>query len=123
MVLVGIGFNTKMMVAFIVLPTFYLLYWIGAAVPWRRRFADLTIASLVLALVSLSWPLFVDLTPVSQRPYVGSTQDNSMISLSLGWNGFQRLMSRRRGARVEKPPLQRYPQKDFQLLHRRLNLL
>jgi 4-amino-4-deoxy-L-arabinose transferase-like glycosyltransferase len=97
MILVGIGFNTKMMVAFIVLPTFYLLYWLGAAVPWKRRFADLTIASIVLSVVALSWPLAVDFTPASERPFVGSTQDNSMISLSLGWNGFQRLMSRRRG--------------------------
>ena len=95
--LVGVGFNTKLMVAFIVLPTFYLLYWLGAAVPWKCRFADLTIGSMVLAVVALSWPLAVDFTPASQRPFVGSTQDNSMISLSLGWNGFQRLMSRRRG--------------------------
>jgi 4-amino-4-deoxy-L-arabinose transferase-like glycosyltransferase len=95
--LVGVGFNTKMMVAFIVLPTFYLLYWLGAAIPWKRRFADLIIGSVVLAIVALSWPLAVDFTPASQRPFVGSTQDNSMISLSLGWNGFQRLISRRRG--------------------------
>src|SRR5665213_766046 len=95
--LVGIGFNTKMLVAFIVLPTFYLLYWVGAVVPWKRRFADLIIGSLVLAVVALSWPLAVDFTPASERPFVGSTQDNSMISLSLGWNGFQRLLSRRRG--------------------------
>ena len=98
--LVGVGFNTKMMVAFIVLPTFYLLYWLGAAIPWKRRFADLTIGSMVLAIVALSWPLAVDFTPASQRPFVGSTQDNSMISLSLGWNGFQRLLSRRRGGPV-----------------------
>ena len=100
MVLVGIGFNTKMMVAFIVLPTFYLLYWVGAAVPWKRRFADLTIASIVLAMVALSWPLAVDLTPASKRPFVGSTQDNSMLSLTVGWNGFQRLLSRRRGGAI-----------------------
>ncbi len=98
--LVGVGFNTKMMVAFIILPTFYLLYWLGTAVPWKRRFADLIIGSVVLATVALSWPLAVDFTPISQRPFVGSTQDNSMISLSLGWNGFQRLLSRRRGGRM-----------------------
>lgn len=97
MVLVGIGFNVKMMVAFIVLPAFYFLYWVGAALSWRRRFADLTIASIVLAIVALSWPLAVDFTPPAERPFVGSTQDNSMISLSLGWNGFQRVLSRRRG--------------------------
>ena len=92
MVLAGVAFNTKMMAAFVALPAFYLVYAWGASVPWKRRLADLTIASLALAVVSLSWPLAVDLTPPEQRPFVGSTQENSMIGLSLGWNGFQRLL-------------------------------
>ncbi len=95
--LVGVGFNVKMMAAFVVLPVFYILYFTGAPVTWKKRLMDLTLASVVLVTVALSWPLFVDLTPPDLRPFVGSTQDNSMISLSLGWNGFQRLLSRRRG--------------------------
>jgi 4-amino-4-deoxy-L-arabinose transferase-like glycosyltransferase len=96
MAIVGIAFNSKMMAAFVVLPAFYLLYFVGAAASLRKRLADLSLASLVLFVVSLSWPLAVDLTPPGQRPFVGSTQDNSMITLSLGWNGFQRLLSRGR---------------------------
>ncbi len=96
MVLVGIGFNTKMVVAFIVLPAFYLLYFSGASGSWRKRLLHLILASVILATVALSWPLFVDLTPPDGRPFVGSTQDNSVISLSLGWNGLQRILSRRR---------------------------
>jgi 4-amino-4-deoxy-L-arabinose transferase-like glycosyltransferase len=95
--LVGLGFNVKMMAAFVALPAFYLLYFFTAPVSWGKRFADLTAASVVLLCAALSWPLYVDLTPPEQRPYVGSTQDNSMIGLSLGWNGFNRLLSRRRG--------------------------
>ena len=34
----------------------------------------------------------VDLTPASQRPYVGSSQGNSQVSLALGYNGIQRLL-------------------------------
>jgi 4-amino-4-deoxy-L-arabinose transferase-like glycosyltransferase len=97
--LMGIAFNTKMMAAFVVLPAFYSTYLLGAPASWGRRLAHLTYGSLILALVALSWPLAVDLTPPEQRPFVGSTQENSMISLSLGWNGFQRLMrGRGRGA-------------------------
>ena len=39
--------------------------------------------------VSLAWPLAVDLTPASLRPWVDSTQDNSAISLALGYNTAQ----------------------------------
>ena len=31
MALVGLGFNVKMLAAFVVLPTFALVYWLGAA--------------------------------------------------------------------------------------------
>jgi len=34
----------------------------------------------------------VDLTPTSLRPYVGSSQNNSEISLALGYNGINRLI-------------------------------
>src|SRR5438132_256028 len=37
MLLVGIGFNTKMLAAFVVLPTYYLVYLLGAPVSWRSR--------------------------------------------------------------------------------------
>ncbi len=92
MVLVGIGFNTKMMVAFIVLPAFYLLYFLGAPGNLKKRLRDLTLATLVVAVVALAWPLTFDFTPIGQRPFAGSTQDGSMISLSLGWNGLQRII-------------------------------
>jgi 4-amino-4-deoxy-L-arabinose transferase-like glycosyltransferase len=97
--LAGLGFNAKMMAAFIALPVFYGIYLFFAPLSWAKRLAHLALASLVLAGVALSWPLSVDLTSPDQRPYVGSTQDNSMIGLSLGWNGFQRLMSRGHGFR------------------------
>jgi 4-amino-4-deoxy-L-arabinose transferase-like glycosyltransferase len=96
MALVGVGFNTKMLAAFVVLPVFYLLYLVGSPRSLARRLGSLTLGTLVLLAVSLSWPLAVDLTPLGQRPYVGSTRDNSMIGLSLGWNGFQRLLARGR---------------------------
>lgn len=41
--------------------------------------------------LSLSWVLAVDLIPASLRPYVGSTQNNSELSLAFGYNGLQRL--------------------------------
>lgn len=97
MALAGVAFNTKMMAAFVVLPAFYLVYLAGAPATWWKKLAHLAYGTLILAVVSLSWPMTVDLTPPEQRPYVGSTPDNSMVSLSLGWNGFQRILRGNRG--------------------------
>jgi len=44
----------------------------------------------VLVIVSLSWPLFVDFTPATRRPYVGDTRNNSVLRLALGTFGFGR---------------------------------
>ncbi len=96
MTAVGVAFNTKMLLAYVALPALTLLYFAGAPVSWKARFGHLVLGGLVLGVVSLSWPLAVDLTPAEQRPYVGSTKDNSMLSLALGWNGMARLTGKGR---------------------------
>ena len=90
-VVVGLGFNIKMLEAFLVLPALYLLYLVAAPVSWGRRFVNLSLATVVLVVVSLSWAVVVDLTPANQRPYVGSTSDDTVTNLILGYNGLDRL--------------------------------
>ena len=90
MLLLGIGFNVKMSAALVVLPTFVLVYWLGARMTRRRRLGDLALGSLVLVVVALSWPLAYDLTPAPRRPFVGSSQHNSMLELAAGHNGVGR---------------------------------
>jgi 4-amino-4-deoxy-L-arabinose transferase-like glycosyltransferase len=68
MALIGVAFNVKMLAAFVVLPTFVLVYLLGAPVRLRRRLVDLTLGGLVLTLVSLSWVVGYDLTPADKRP-------------------------------------------------------
>ncbi len=91
-VIVGIGFNIKMLEAYLVIPAFGLLYLLAAPRSIWKRVGHLAVAGVLLLLVSFSWAVAVDLTPASQRPYVGSTQDNSEISLALGYNGIERLL-------------------------------
>jgi len=95
--LVGAGFNVKMMEAFLPLPAFYALYFLGAPEGLWRKVGRLALASCVLLVVSLSWALAVDLTPADQRPYVGSSEDNSELTLILGYNGLNRLLGMSRG--------------------------
>ena len=103
-VLVGLGFNTKMLLAFGVLPGFALLYLLAAPVTWGARFGHLSAAAATLAAVSLAWVLAYDLTPVQDRPFVDSTRDNSMLELVVGHNGIQRFvrpMAARRHANAD----------------------
>ena len=95
MALVGIGFNVKMLAAVVVLPTFALVYCAGAPLDWRRRLAHLAVGGAVVAVVSLSWVAFYDLTPPEQRPFAGSSRSNSMIELVVGHNGMERFVRRR----------------------------
>ncbi len=94
---VGIGFNIKMLEAYLPLPAFYALYFLGAKTSLWRKIGSLVLATVLLLGVSLSWAVAVDLTPASQRPYVGSSGDNSEMSLIIGYNGVERLLGMFRG--------------------------
>jgi 4-amino-4-deoxy-L-arabinose transferase-like glycosyltransferase len=95
--LVGIGFNIKMLEAYLPLPAFVLMYLLGAPEGLWRRIAKLALAGIVLLVISLSWAVAVDLTPASERPYVGSSGDNSELNLIVGYNGLNRLEGMFRG--------------------------
>jgi 4-amino-4-deoxy-L-arabinose transferase-like glycosyltransferase len=90
-VLVGVAFNVKMLEAYLPLPAFFALYLFTGAGRWYGRIAKLALASLVLLTVSFSWAVAVDLTPRDERPYIGSSQDNSMLNLILWHNGLERV--------------------------------
>jgi 4-amino-4-deoxy-L-arabinose transferase-like glycosyltransferase len=90
--LVGIGFNIKMLQAYLPLPAFFALYFLGSPERLWRKVGKLVLASGVLLLVSLAWVAVVELTPAEKRPYVGSSGDNSELSLIIGYNGIQRLL-------------------------------
>jgi 4-amino-4-deoxy-L-arabinose transferase-like glycosyltransferase len=100
MTLVGLGFNIKMLEAYLVLPALVLVYLLGAPHRWRTRILHLALGLVILLAVSLSWAVAVDLTSAGARPYVGSTQDNSELSLALGYNGLNRLLGNNDGPRA-----------------------
>lgn len=91
MVLLGIAYNAKTLEAFLILPALYAAYFFGTNIKWRKRIWHLALTTLVLAVVSLSWSVIVDLTPASERPYVDNSTNNSELELALGYNGIQRI--------------------------------
>jgi len=93
--IVGLGFNIKMLQAFLPLPAFYALYLLGSKQGWLRKLFNLGLATVVILVVSVSWAVVVDLTPPDQRPYIGSSEDNTVMELIVGHNGLSRLFDQR----------------------------
>jgi len=91
MVLIGIGFNIKMLQAYMILPAIYTLYLLSNSISLPKRIAHLLVATVVLLAVSLSWALVVDSIPASQRPYIGCSSNNTVMELITGHNGAERL--------------------------------
>jgi len=95
--IVGLGFNIKMLQAFLPLPAFYALYFFGSKEGWLKKTINLSIATVLLIGVSLSWAVVVDLVPAENRPYIGSSDNNTVMGLIFGHNGISRLESNRGG--------------------------
>ncbi len=87
----GLGFNVKWLQALLVAPAFALPYLLSPVLPRRDRLARLALATGALLVVSLAWATVVDLTPPVQRPYVGSSANNTELDLALGYGGLSRL--------------------------------
>jgi 4-amino-4-deoxy-L-arabinose transferase-like glycosyltransferase len=90
-VAVGLGFETKMGVALMVVPGIVAAWmWIaprGRLVALRQLLAG----GAAMLVVGGAWPLLVALTPAADRPWVSGTTDNSILSLIFGYNGLGRL--------------------------------
>ena len=88
---VGLGFNTKMLQAWIVVPAIGVTYLVAGRPRARTRVLQLAAAGGVLLVVSGLWAGAVELVPASSRPYIGGSTDNSALELALGYNGLGRI--------------------------------
>lgn len=89
--LVGLGFLTKMMQAFLVLPAFVLVYLWAAPGGLAQRVRQLLLGGAAMLLSAGWWVAAVEFWPASQRPYIGGSQNNSLLNLIWGYNGLGRL--------------------------------
>ncbi len=80
-----------MLQAFLVLPALALVYLLFAALPWGKRIGHLLAAFGAMVLAGGWWIAIVELWPAASRPYIGGSQTNSILELTLGYNGFGRL--------------------------------
>ena len=89
--LLGFGFLTKMLQAFLVLPGFALAYLVAGPRGPGRRLGQLAAGGAALLLAAGWWVAAVMLTPAADRPYVGGSTNDSILQLALGYNGLGRL--------------------------------
>jgi 4-amino-4-deoxy-L-arabinose transferase-like glycosyltransferase len=87
---VGLGFQAKMLQAWMVLPALGLGYLLAAPTGLGRRLWHLGVAGLVMLAVSLSWIALYTFTPAADRPYVDGSTDNSAVAMVFGYNGVER---------------------------------
>ena len=96
--LVGFGFITKMMQAFLIIPVMAVVYLLAAPTGWWRRVWQTIVMGLSVVVAGGWWVAAVALTPASDRPYVGGSQNNSILNLIFGYNGFGRLTGNESGS-------------------------
>jgi 4-amino-4-deoxy-L-arabinose transferase-like glycosyltransferase len=87
---VGLGFQAKMLEAWMVLPAFAIGYLVAAPTGPGRRLWQLGVAGIVMLAVSMSWIALYTFTPASDRPYVDGSTDNSAFTMVFGYNGLER---------------------------------
>jgi 4-amino-4-deoxy-L-arabinose transferase-like glycosyltransferase len=88
---VGLGFETKMAVALMVVPGI-VAAWLWIAPRGRlHALRALLAGGSAMVLVGGAWPLLVELTPAADRPWISGTSDNRILSLISEYNGVGRL--------------------------------
>ncbi|MGZ9931919.1 ArnT family glycosyltransferase [Streptomyces sp. NC-S4] len=97
-VAVGFAFLTKTLQAFVILPPLALLYAVCAPTRLRKRLGQLLLAGLAMVVAGGWWVAIVELWPASSRPYIGGSQNNSFLELTLGYNGLGRINGNETGS-------------------------
>nr|WP_243653583.1 glycosyltransferase family 39 protein [Pseudonocardia endophytica] len=94
---IGFAFLAKSLQAFLVLPGLALAYLWAAPGSVRRRVVQLLGSGIAIVVGAGWWLLAVALWPVSSRPYIGGSGDNTPLGLAFGYNGLGRIFGDERG--------------------------
>ncbi|QPP08122.1 glycosyltransferase family 39 protein [Streptomyces bathyalis] len=87
----GLGFLVKTLQAWLIVPPLALVYLVCAQPSLPRRAGRLLLAGLAMLASCGWWVALVELWPAGSRPYVGGSQNNSFLELTLGYNGLGRI--------------------------------
>lgn len=88
----GLAFMAKQIQAFLPIPALVLAVLLFGAGTVASRLVRLLGALSVLIISGGWWMAVVDLTPPENRPYVGGSASNSVLELTLDYNGLARFL-------------------------------
>lgn len=97
-VMLGFAFLTKQLQMMLVVPVFGGAWLIAAPKRFGRRLLDLLIGGAAMVMSAGWWIAIVQLWPTNSRPYIGGSQTNSILELTLGYNGLGRLTGNETGS-------------------------
>ncbi|MFI9537009.1 glycosyltransferase family 39 protein [Nocardia fusca] len=95
---IGFGFLAKQLQVMLVVPVLALVYLFAGPPRLGTRIAQLCAAGAAMVVAAGWWILAVELWPADSRPYIGGSQNNSIIELTLGYNGLGRLNGNETGS-------------------------
>jgi 4-amino-4-deoxy-L-arabinose transferase-like glycosyltransferase len=97
-VFVGFGFLTKQLQVMLVVPPIAATYLFAGPVSVRARIGQLFVSLGAMIVAAGWWIAIVELWPASSRPWIGGSQNNSILELTLGYNGLGRLNGEETGS-------------------------
>jgi 4-amino-4-deoxy-L-arabinose transferase-like glycosyltransferase len=89
--LLGFGFLTKMLQAFLIIPAIAVVYLIAGPGTFWKRILHGVYCFVAMLLAAGWWIAIFELVPESWRPYMDGSQNNSVLELALGYNGIGRI--------------------------------
>ncbi|MDX6664760.1 MAG: hypothetical protein QOG68_966, partial [Solirubrobacteraceae bacterium] len=89
-VALGLAFNVKLLEGLAAVPALIVLYAVAAPIPRRWKAADLGLAGLALAAVSLSWAAVVTLAP-GRHPFPIGSKTGTVFDAIFSFNGIGRI--------------------------------
>lgn len=87
----GLAFLCKQFQSWILVPAIILAFLLFGFGQLRTRLKHLTVAAIVMIMPATFWILAVEMTPESNRPWIGGSVRNSVLELTFGYNGLGRL--------------------------------
>ncbi|MFG2188549.1 glycosyltransferase family 39 protein [Nocardia iowensis] len=101
--LVGFGFLAKQLQVLLVLPALAATYLIAGPPELGKRVLQLFAAAAAMVAGAGWWLLIAQLWPASSRPWFGGSKHNSIIELTLGYNGLDRIAGSAPSATSDSP--------------------
>jgi 4-amino-4-deoxy-L-arabinose transferase-like glycosyltransferase len=90
--LLGLAFMAKQVQAFVVVPSLCVAVLAFGQGSLLSRVRQVLVSGASLLATSAIWLLAVELTPATQRPYIGGSAVNSAVELTLDYNGLARFI-------------------------------